>query len=143
MIFNSFKEFNLQHHKVESLQDIIKVINKIPKNVNIAHLVIMAHGLKDSIALSKGNNLDYNNLDEFVISLKPKLAPNCSILLHSCLVGKGGIISKKNYAMSLKKLPYHTIFGSEEPINRNDLSVDIARNDFNRRVYVIFNRYNV
>ena len=136
-IFKSLKEFELVHKKVSSLNDIIKVLELIPKNVNIAHLIIMAHGLQDSISLSSLDRLDYNNLDIFVSKLKPKLSPNCSILLHSCLVGKGGI-NQKNYANELaKKLPYHTIFGSEEPIRRNELSVDIARNDYNRRVLLM------
>ena len=39
------------------------------------------------------------------------------------------------------KLPYHKIFGSEEPISRNELNVDIARNDFNRRV--LFMSYSI
>ena len=49
--------------------------------------------------------------------------PNCSILLHSCLVGEGGI-NEPNFANSLAdNLPGHTIYGAEKSIERGELFV--------------------
>ena len=90
IIFKSLKEFDLVYQKVSSLDDIKKIVSSINPRIRIAHLIIMAHGQPKEIVLSNLNTLNYSNIDELVTTIKPKLSPNCSILLHSSLDGKGG-----------------------------------------------------
>ena len=80
----------------------------------------MAHGNKNLIKLSKHGVIKYDSpeMDMLVHSLKNKLLPNASILLHSCKAGEGG----KNFANTLAQfLPGHIIYGAEQVIRRGDL----------------------
>lgn len=131
-VLQTFTHFNFQYHKINSLESIISHINSLHSNQKIAHLIIMAHGNQHSINLSSTNIISLNNgsIQVLASTLRPKLAPNSSILLHSCLVGKGGP-NGDNFAKTLSTyLPNHIIFAAEQSINRNDLLVTVAEEDY-------------
>ena len=131
-VLQSFTHFSFQYHKINSLSSIISHINSLSNKQKIAHLIIMAHGTQDSISLSATNIISLSNggIQQLAYALQPKLATNSSILLHSCLVGKGGT-KGNNFANSLSSLlPNHIIFAAEQSINRNDLLVTVAEEDY-------------
>ena len=139
-IFKSMKEFDFIYNKVGSIKEIKDIISNLPKNSKIAHLVIMAHGNVNYIQLNKNFNIDFTNIKEFTDIIRPKLSPECSVFLHSCLVGKGGPNSKTiNFCQKLSKLlPGNAIFGSEKSIQRGDLEVLLAENKYNKRYLNMF-----
>ena len=104
----------------------------------------MAHGTETSMQLNENFDIDFTNIKELCDIIKPKLSPECSIFLHSCLVGKGGPNSKEmNFSQKLAKLlPGHAIFGSEKSINRGDLDVLMAENKYNKRVLNMWYQIN-
>ena len=118
-------KYEVKYYKnISSVYDIQNVLKKL--KYKIAHLVIMSHGEKNQLYLSKEGVINSNSkeLNLLANDLMNHLAPNASILLHSCLVGKGGK-NANNFANSLaKKLPGHIIYGAEEEIKRGDLSLE-------------------
>jgi len=139
-LLNQFENFRLIFKKISSINDIKKIVNSLGKKIKIVHLIVMAHGSPTFMQLSKTKTISMNDnsLDEFVKIIKPKLSVDCSILLHSCLVGKNGL-SGDNFANALaSKLPGHVIFGSEESIKRGDLSLIYADDNFNKRSLLIW-----
>lgn len=135
-ILKQMKHFSFKYYKIGSISDIEKKIKQLKTNQKIAHLIIMAHGSQDGMTLGKNERVSIkdNSIHRLANSIKPKLANNCSILLHSCLVGKGGI-NGNNFSNKLSKLlPNHTIFGSEKSIRRGDLLVLVAEEDYQNNV---------
>ena len=133
-VLQSFKHFSFQYHKISSLESIEHHIKSLGSNQQIAHLIIMAHGTQYSIRLSDTNSISLiggdGGIERLATTLQPKLAPNSSILLHCCLVGKGGT-NGDNFAKTLSnKLPNHIIFAAEKSIYRNELLVTVAEEDY-------------
>lgn len=135
-ILKYMKHFSFQYHKIGSISDIEKKIKQLETNQKIAHLIIMAHGSPVSMTLGKNDivSIKDSSIHRLANIIKPKLANNCSILLHSCLVGQGGI-NANNFSNKLSELlPNHTIFGSEKSIRRGDLLVLVAEEDYQNNV---------
>lgn len=131
--FRRLKHFRFLYQKVGTMNDIVKAFSKV--KTPIAHLVIMAHGNRDSIFLTKtGIKRGTKDFDIFSNLLQRHLAPESSVLLHSCLVGYGGT-KKMNFANALsKKLKNHVVFGSNKSIARNELFVMLAEPDLKRGI---------
>lgn len=123
-IFKSLDKFNTRHFSISSLNDIKKITDKIT-NHRISHLVVMAHGSSDGIALGKDNvTTKDETIYKFAGLLRPKLDFGATILLHSCSVGEGGGRAE-NFANTLSiLLPTHKIYAAESPIARGDLLVN-------------------
>jgi len=133
-ILKTYTNLDFIYRKVSNLSEIKNIVSSFKKGTKIAHLIIMAHGLQDRMVLSNEYRITINNMKNLVNVIKPYLAINCSILLHSCLVGKGGL-NGDNFAKELSiNLPGHTIFGSEESIRRGDLNVIFAYANINKRI---------
>lgn len=89
-IFKSIDEFYTCHYYINSLNDLKKIMDKIPQH-KIAHLVLMAHGTPKIINLGKENiTIMDESIFKFAEMLSPKMKPGATILLHSCSVGEGG-----------------------------------------------------
>lgn len=140
-ILKSMKEFDFIYKKISSINDIYEIIEIIPDESKIAHLIIMAHGDQNSIRLTNHNDIGLMNLDLFADIIRNKLSPECSIFLHSCLVGKGGPKADNFSSKLAKLLPGHAIFGSEKSIDRGDLDILLIENKYNKRVVNIV--YNI
>ena len=88
----------------------------------------MAHGNIDRMIFSHDINgqltKDSNDIKKMAIELNNNLIDGASILLHSCLVGAGGI-EGDNFSNKLSSWlkPSITVYGSEESIGRGDLLV--------------------
>ena len=87
----------------------------------------MAHGNKDRMIFSNDRpngqlKKDSEDIKRLAVELNNNLVDTGSILLHSCLVGQGGI-EGDNFSNTLVNLlkPSITVYGSEESINRGDL----------------------
>ena len=109
--------------KISNVYQIHDILNNI--KYKIAHLIIMSHGNVNSLYLSHEGVIKSNTkeMDILANSLREKLLPHASILLHSCLVGEGGP-NAYNFSSNLaKKIPGHIIYGSEKSINRGDLDL--------------------
>lgn len=121
---------------VDQIKDILDSLKH-----KVAHLVVMSHGEANTLSLSDAGDIRSNTpeMDTLAKSLRNKLLPNASILLHSCLVGKGGPNSD-NFASTLaKQLPGHIIYGAEESINRGDLELKyIFTNEEDGSLLVIY-----
>jgi hypothetical protein len=127
LIFREIRDYDLVHNKVSNMSDIYESLENLGDR-RIAHLVIMSHGLKDRLSLSKNDSIKTNSTHIELLAdlLRARLLPEASILLHSCLVGEGGP-GANNFANAFSKLlPGHVIFGAEKSINRGDLLVLIA-----------------
>ena len=127
MIFREIKDYELVHNKVSNIHDIFESLEELG-NRKIAHLVIMSHGLRDRLSLSKNDSIrtGTTNIGLLADVLRERLIPGASILLHSCLVGEGGP-GADNFGNALSQLlPEHVIFGAEKSINRGDLLVNLA-----------------
>ena len=128
-VFNSYIELTKNKYQLIYKDNISNVyeIKHILDNLKhkIAHLIIMSHGNTNSLDLSRDYEIKSDSKEMTVLSksLNRKLLPNASILLHSCLVGKGGPKSD-NFAKNLaKNLPGHIIYGAERSIHRGDLDL--------------------
>lgn len=127
LIFREIRDYVLVHNKISNMSDIYESLENLGDR-RIAHLVIMSHGLKDRLSLSKNDSIKTNSthIESLADLLRERLLPEASILLHSCLVGEGGP-GANNFANAFSKLlPGHVIFGAEKSINRGDLLVLIA-----------------
>jgi len=126
------RNFNFMYRKIYNYEDLKYLFSTIPKEVKIAKLIIMAHGQPKRIILA--GNITTENISRLTNLIKPKMSVNSSILLHSCLTGKGGPANKENFASVLaEKLPGITVFAAEEPIGRGQLLVTLLQDDFNNR----------
>ena len=141
-IFKRMEYFTFIYKKVSNYNDIEQTIKNLDADKKIAHLIIMAHGTKTSIQISQlekiTSGLARSSKDipiaRFANIIKPKLEKDCSILLHSCSTGEGGL-NENNFAKTLSNLlPGHVIYGSEEPIARGDLIVSVAEEDYKRGI---------
>ena len=142
-LFKKFKNFRFQYNKVGTMKDIVNSF--IALKSPIAHCVLMGHGSKDSLFLTK-SGIRKNTKNFMILSslLKENLVPNSSILLHSCCVGKGGL-KADNFAHNLSiALPNHIIFASNLEISRGELFCTLAENDLKSGLlnmdYVIMGR---
>jgi hypothetical protein len=124
-ILKQFNDFDFRYVKVGSVADIQKETDKIrEEGRQIGHLIFMAHGSKNSMALSNNNRivLGQRSFDDFVHAFDGLLADKSSVLLHSCLVGGGD--ADRNIAMAIARVhPGITIWGATESIRRGDLLV--------------------
>jgi len=135
-ILKGFKHYSFQYHKISDLSGIRRVVDNLGPKQKIAHLIIMAHGLKDRFVLSPTQWVSKSNgaLRNLVQIIEPKLTSYCSILLHSCLVGKGGPGANNLATEFCRHLRNHTIFASEESIKRGDLLVVLAKEDYRKGI---------
>jgi hypothetical protein len=127
-LFKVFRQFNHSLNFVykNNISNFNQLIDEIKKYNKISHLVIMAHGNKDRMIFSHDVNgqltKDSSGIRKLAVELNNNLVDGASILLHSCLVGQGGI-EGDNFSNTLVNLlkPSITVYGSEESINRRDL----------------------
>ena len=130
--------FNIIYLKVPNLARLLIYLDSpFIYNNSIVHLIIMAHGNKDSILFNQKNMLNQTTLNKFYLKLQPKLSTNASIFLHSCQVGQGGITGN-NIANQLSQLfQNHTIFAAENVVPRETLELLIAK-DKDNELHIIY-----
>lgn len=133
------KNFNFMYRKIYTEKDLKTIIESIPRDVKISKLIIMAHGTKTGILIGSKYHITNKNVKYWADLLKPHLAKNPNILLHSCLTGSGGTSDPDNFANRLlKNLPKGTtIYASEKSIKRGELLVLSMLTDFNRRKFAL------
>ena len=127
-LFSILKSFNhsLKFVYKNNISNVNQLIGEIRKYTKISHLIIMAHGNIDKMIFSHDINgiliKDSEEIKKMAIELNNNLIDGASILLHSCLVGAGGleVDNFSNKLVSLLK-PSITVYGSEESIGRGDL----------------------
>ena len=129
-LFKVFRQFNHSLNFVykNNISNFNQLIDEIKKYNKISHLVIMAHGDTDRMIFSYDENGQLTQYSDHIkrltVELNNNLVYGASILLHSCLVGQGGI-EGDNFSNKLASWlkPSITVYGSEESINRGDLLV--------------------
>ena len=139
-IFKNFK-FDLQLEFTQDIWEIFNIISKI-EDKSIVHLIIKAHGESNSICIGPNNNKLKSNSNILLALcnlIKQKITSECSILLHSCLVGAEPTDKDfDNVATFFAQcLPGHIIFGSERSIKRGDLLATELLPDYDNNVLLV------
>ena len=139
-IFKTFK-FDLQLEFTQDIWEVFDIISKI-EDKSIVHLIIKAHGMSNYICIGPNNNKLKSNSNILLALcnlIKQKITSECSILLHSCLVGAE--TKNKNYdnvaTFFAQCLPGHIIFGAEQSIARGDLLATELSPDYDNNVLLV------
>lgn len=133
-LLSKLDEFDFRYTKVGSVQEIQQQMDLVrAEGRKIAHLIIMAHGSENSMALSRTNHIVLNrkSYNDFVMAMRGVLEDDSSVLLHSCEVGK----NPDNFAVALARdFPGITFWGATDSIARGDLLVRYLKPDKDAKV---------
>lgn len=139
-IFKNFK-FDLQLEFTQNIWDIFDIISQ-QEDKSIVHLIIKAHGTSNHICIGPNNNKLKSNSNILLALcnlIKQKITSECSILLHSCLVGAEPTDKDSDNVATFfaQCLPGHIIFGAEQSIKRGDLLATELLPDYDNNVLLV------
>ena len=139
-IFKNFK-FDLQLEFTQDIWEIFDIISEI-EDKSIVHLIIKAHGMSNHICIGPNNNKLKSNSNILLALcnlIKQKITSECSILLHSCLVGAEPTDKDSDNVATFfaQCLPGHIIFGAEQSIKRGDLLATELLPDYDNNVLLV------